>query len=115
MKYENKKTANLVERKKKIREAFCNVIFARDGNKRRFCQRTDSLDAHHITDRNLLPSGGYVKENGITLCPEHHQLAEVFHSTGTPAPGFSVQELYTLINSSVESAQQASTKLSRKT
>ena len=25
------------------------------------------LDAHHITDRNEMPNGGYVKENGISL------------------------------------------------
>lgn len=26
------------------------------------------LDAHHITDRNEMPNGGYVPENGISLC-----------------------------------------------
>jgi hypothetical protein len=34
------------------------------------------LEVHHITNRNLLPKGGYVKENGITLCPSDHEKAE---------------------------------------
>jgi len=56
--------------KKTIREHFRNEVLERDGNKCKFCPRTDSLDAHHITDRHDMPNGGYVKENGITLCPE---------------------------------------------
>ncbi len=103
------------EEKKKVREAFRTAVFTRDGNKCCFCSRVDSLDAHHITDRKQMPAGGYVKENGISLCPEHHELAEVFHSTGTAHPGFSPQDLYTLIGSSVESALQASERLARKT
>jgi 5-methylcytosine-specific restriction endonuclease McrA len=57
--------------KKIIRKKFRDDCFARD---RYSCAKCDfksaidkaekELDAHHITDRNLLPNGGYVKENG---------------------------------------------------
>lgn len=101
--------------KKKIREEFREAVFKRDGYKCRFCSRTENLDAHHITDRHEMPNGGYVKENGITLCQEeHHPLAEVYHSTGTAAPGFSPDDLYKKIYSSHAKAVEASENLSRK-
>lgn len=90
-------------------------MFKRDGSKCRVCgwKPTDDLhlDAHHITDRNEMPNGGYVKENGISLCPECHIKAEHFHSTGEALPGFSPDELYKLIGSNVELARDRSEKL----
>lgn len=75
-------------------------------------QKLVPLDAHHITDRNDLPNGGYVEENGITLCDDGcHLLAEVYHQTGTPHPGFSPKDLYARIGKSYEEAYQASLKL----
>ncbi|HEX4608697.1 MAG TPA: hypothetical protein VH092_10880 [Urbifossiella sp.] len=66
------------------------------------------LDAHHITDRHQMPGGGYVPENGIALCDEGcHRLAEVFHQTGTPHPGFAPADLYARIGSSHEAALRA--------
>lgn len=64
------------------------------------------FDAHHITDRHDIPNGGYVSENGITLCPECHLKAERHHMTkGTEfVPGFHPDELYRLIGSSKEIA-----------
>lgn len=105
--------------KKKTREAFRSAVFARDGNKCRACgwalvTAETQLDAHHITDRNLMPGGGYVKENGISLCPPCHEKAEVFHSTGTSHPGFSPEELYTLVKSSLDLATKASERLVKK-
>ena len=97
--------------KKLVRAKFRDSVFARDGHKCVFCDITENLDAHHITDRNLMPNGGYVKENGITLCPIHHELAEVFHSTGKSALGFSPEDLYKHIDSSLEDAIEASRKL----
>ena len=104
--------------KKAIRKAFRDAVYKRDGYRCAMCEMKSSkdkseeeLDAHHITDRNLLPSGGYVKENGISLCPICHQKAEVFHSTGTAAEGYSVEDLYKKINSSYEKALEASNKL----
>lgn len=52
------------------------------------------LDAHHITDRNVMPNGGYVPENGIALCAPCHELAERFHATGSAHPGYSPADLY---------------------
>ena len=102
--------------KKKTRAAFRDAVFKRDNNRCRVCgwcafNAEHSLDAHHITDRNLMPNGGYVKENGVALCPACHEKAEVFHSTGVALPNFSPDELYTLIGSSSESATEASKKL----
>lgn len=106
------------EGKKLIRTAFRNAVFKRDGYKCVTCTFKSSvdnaekdLDAHHITDRTLIPNGGYVKENGISLCAPCHEKAEVFHSTGTPEPGYSPEELYKLIGSSLELAQTESQKL----
>lgn len=104
--------------KKKIRDNFRNAVFDRDGNKCRVCGWALfadglTLDAHHITDRNLMPNGGYVKENGISLCPGCHEKAEVFHSTGEALPGWSPDDLYKLIGSSYEQAAKASERLAR--
>lgn len=105
--------------KKAIRKMFRDACFKRDGFRCAMCGQKSSkdlaeqeLDAHHITDRKIMPNGGYVKENGISLCAECHEKAEVFHSTGTPVEGYSVEDLYKKINSSYEKAVEASEKLS---
>ncbi len=69
------------------------------------------LDAHHIADRNLMPNGGYVKSNGISLCHDCHVKAEHFHSTGEAYPGFAPDNLYAAIGSSRELAEEASRRL----
>lgn len=99
------------QHKKKVREAFRTAVFTRDGHKCRMCGRKGTLDAHHITDRNLMPNGGYVKENGISLCDEKgrcHEKAEVYHSTGEALPGWHPNDLYETIGSSLEKAIKAS-------
>lgn len=102
--------------KKRIRENFRNAVYSRDGNKCRGCGWAlfvdgIALDAHHITDRNLMPNGGYVKENGISLCNECHRKAEVFHETGTALPGWAPDDLYKMIGSSYDQAVKASERL----
>ena len=104
--------------KKLIRQKFRDDCFQRDGYKCVTCGYKSSvqkaeqeLDAHHITDRREMPNGGYVKENGISLCEECHKKAEEFHSTGTAVPGFSIEDLYTAIKSSLEKAKKASLRL----
>lgn len=62
-----------MKEKQKIREQFRKEVFTRDNFKCVFCD-LDAVDAHHITDRNDMPNGGYVKENGISLCNKHHEL-----------------------------------------
>jgi 5-methylcytosine-specific restriction endonuclease McrA len=66
------------------------------------------LDAHHICDRHIIPHGGYVEENGISVCSECHVKAESHWNGDTPEPGFSPEELYILIESSYEEACRAS-------
>lgn len=59
------------------REQFRKAVFERDGYKCVICPRTDNLDAHHIIERRLWGSlGGYHLDNGASLCPYHHILAE---------------------------------------
>lgn len=103
--------------KKSIRAAFRNAVFKRDGYRCAICRwRMDDvgtgLDAHHITDRNdarFRGTGGYVVENGVTLC-QHlcHPLAEQHHRTGEAHPGYAPDDLYALIGSSQEQAVGAS-------
>lgn len=100
------------QKKKEIRAKFRDSTFKRDSHRCRVCgESSKPLDAHHITDRTLMPNGGYVTENGISLCPECHEKAEVFHSTGTVLEGFSPEDLYRLICSSYELAVQRSHRL----
>jgi hypothetical protein len=100
-------------KKKAVREAFRTAVFARDKHKCVFCDCKADLDAHHITDRTEMPNGGYVKENGITLCPTHHMEAEQFHISGGKewTPGKHPDDLYKLIGSSKEKAIRASERL----
>jgi hypothetical protein len=109
------------QKKKEIRNNFNLACLKRDRYRCVCCglQATpenwrDSLDVHHIQDRNLLPNGGYVKENGVTLCKvgeNCHLKAEQFHITGTALPGFSPEDLYVKIGSSYEKAAEASRRL----
>src|SRR5271157_3529096 len=105
--------------KKQIRSLFRDACYKRDGFRCAVCgmksskdKAQEELDAHHITDRTQMPNGGYVKENGISLCPGCHEKAEVFHSTGSSIDGYSPEDLYKKINSSYEKAVEASNKLS---
>ncbi|VTR93934.1 hnh endonuclease domain protein : Uncharacterized protein OS=Microscilla marina ATCC 23134 GN=M23134_03976 PE=4 SV=1: HNH [Gemmata massiliana] len=106
------------QRKKQIRQKFRNAVFARDAFTCRMCGFVSSpesaeneLDAHHITDRNEMPNGGYVAENGISLCESCHEKAEAFHRGDPVPPGFAPAELYGLIDSSEEEARAASGRL----
>jgi 5-methylcytosine-specific restriction endonuclease McrA len=65
--------------KHNVRQEFRLAVFQRDGYKCRICGSTHLLDAHHITNRNEMEDGGYVVENGITLCDRCHLVAERFY------------------------------------
>lgn len=107
--------------KKQVRKNFRDSVFKRDKNCCRWCNAgpflvntEDYLDAHHITDRSEMPNGGYVTENGISLCKEDcHMMAEQFHiSDGEEyVEGMHPDDLYKLIGSSKELAMQESEKL----
>lgn len=101
-----------ISQKKRLRRSFNLTVFNRDKYQCVMCGKKGNeltLDAHHITDRNLMPNGGYVAQNGITLCKTSedlscHMKAEMFHATGKTYPGFSPEELYNKIQSSFEKA-----------
>lgn len=104
--------------KKRIRELFKKSVFKRDDYTCQHCHTRYSadnadlfLDAHHIISRKDMPHGGYVKENGISLCKNTcHLKAEKFHITQGLEweEGMHPDDLYKLINSSKEMAVKAS-------
>jgi len=117
------------KKKSETRKNFKHDTFDRDEYCCKWCgagphyeSANSLLDAHHITDRNEMPGGGYVPENGITLCKVDengseenscHMKAELFHiSEGQEwEPGMHPSDLYKLINSSKELAIEKSEKL----
>lgn len=105
--------------KKQIRKRFRAICLKRDEYRCAMCGliscdlEVKDLDVHHITDRSLLPAGGYVKENGISLCPSCHLKAEEFHFTGEAHPGYSPDDLYAEIGSSFDQALTASQRLEK--
>jgi predicted restriction endonuclease len=104
-------------KKKQVRNEFNLVCLKRDKYRCVVCGAKatpdnwrDILDVHHITDRNQIVGGGYVKENGVCLCKTGkncHLIAEQFHITGTAVPGYSPDDLYRKIGSSLQKAIQA--------
>jgi predicted restriction endonuclease len=106
--------------KQAIRQHFNDVCLKRDRHRCVMCgaknnpassKTEDHLDVHHITDRHDLPNGGYVLENGISLCYRCHEKAEEFHSTGLACPGFAPGDLYARIGSTYEMALAASQRM----
>ncbi len=94
------------QEKKKIRSEFRKNVFLRDHYRCKKCgfqstseKAEEELDVHHITNRNSMENGGYVKENGITLCKKNcHLKAEKGEE------GYDPNTLYRLIGSSKEIA-----------
>ena len=108
--------------KKLIRQEFRNAVFKRAKYSCEFCGKKGKcrqtgegygegiLDAHHIRDRNDFKNGGYVVENGISLCNWCHHQAEKWHNDGVGAIGLLPNDLYAIINSSFEKAKLADEK-----
>lgn len=82
-------------KKKQVRKAFRDAVFQRDCYTCQVCGKkwTEAdadptlkrINAHHITDRTKMPNGGYVKENGITVCDGEdscHMRCEKYHISG---------------------------------
>ena len=103
--------------KKDIRKNFRDEVFKRDKLTCRVCgtkRDEEFLDAHHITDRSEMPNGGYVKENGITVCKEDcHFRVEKYHiSEGEEwEEGLHPDDLYRMIGTSKEEATRKSERL----
>lgn len=107
--------------KKAVRAAFRAAVFTRDKHRCAVCGVAEAagarLDAHHIIDRHALPAGGYVAENGISLCDAPggcHEKAERAHQGQPAPPGFSADELFARIGSSSVEALAASERLARR-
>jgi hypothetical protein len=57
------------------RNEFREAVFERDHHECVVCG-APAQDAHHITERRLWPDGGYILDNGVSLCGQHHLGAE---------------------------------------
>lgn len=59
------------------RNQFRETVFDRDDNQCvvPWCEQ-DADDAHHIVERSLWEDGGYIPNNGVSVCNHHHQYAE---------------------------------------
>ncbi len=104
-------------KKKEIRKAFRDSCFERDNYCCVKCGFKSSketaeidLDCHHIESRKSpkLFNGGYCKENGISLCSECHIKAEEYFRTGIAIEGYSQDDLFKAIDSSIEQAIESS-------
>lgn len=106
--------------KKDVRAAFRDAVFRRDRHTCVVCGRRwtpadadpslGRIDAHHIVDRHEFPNGGYVAENGVTVCAEGasscHMRCEAYHISGGKShePGLHPEDLYRKIGSSLDAA-----------
>lgn len=99
---------------KECRDKFRTIVFKRDNYTCKICKqkRADFLRflfPHRIMTDFILPKYGYVKENGISLCPKCHDNAtSCVDIGGKQIQGFSPDELYQQIQSSYDLALKSS-------
>lgn len=117
----------MTTRKQQVRAEFRKAVFARDLYRCVTCgfqsipeRVEEELDAHHITPRELMPGGGYVVGNGVSLCRRTcHHIAELeLKREPVLAPPksdyfrkYTAAGLYEAIGSSYAKAFEASTWL----
>jgi 5-methylcytosine-specific restriction endonuclease McrA len=99
------------QKKKRIRNEFRDAVFERDEYTCRMCGE-GGVDPHHIINRSLFPNGGYVAENGISLCSKCHERAEAW-ITCSGDDAFSPAKLYEMIGSSLTDALAADAKMEK--
>ena len=97
------------QKKKRIRDEFRNAVFSRDKYTCCMCGE-GGVDPHHIVNRSLFPNGGYVFENGISLCSKCHERAEAWNGH-IEDELFSPAKLYEKIGSSLTEALAADARL----
>ncbi len=108
-----------MKKKHLVRKKFRDAVFTRDQYRCACCgfesspdvDESQQLDAHHITPREEMPNGGYVAENGISLCWTCHVFAEDYYANGKTVKGYRPEDLYTLVGSSYEKALRSSERL----
>ena len=106
--------------KRDVRAAFRDSVFTRDRYTCQVCGKRwtsadadpslKRLNAHHIIDRHDFPNGGYVAENGITVCEDGcHMKCERYHITSGKEweEGLHPEDLYKKIGSSLDAAIDA--------
>ena len=81
-------------------QVFNTDVSTRDGPSCRKCGAAPPLFIHQITSTQLMPHGGLVPENGITLCRGCLGKAELLNSIGTAALDYMPVALYRLIGGS---------------
>lgn len=103
--------------KKTIRKEFRKQCLKRDEYKCVICgyspKEESELDVHHIVNRKNMPNGGYVLENGITLCCDKSNNKTDCHLKAEFGE-FSEEELFAMIGSNQEKAIQAAKMLDTK-
>ena len=90
---------------KELRRHFHDAVFFRDSGCKVCGEKrvSEVYDAHHITNRNDIPSFGYVLSNGIRLCSDCHVNAENEYFNEETDDSHR-DWLYSLIGSSYETA-----------
>lgn len=91
---------------KRWRRKFNEDCLDRDGYKCVFCDETEGLNVHHITDRHEMPNGGYHTTNGITVCEEHHLECEKYHMEEPCEDQYLPDSLYKKLGTTSEEAYQ---------
>lgn len=92
--------------KKKIRREFKYEVLKRDNFSCKVCGLSSEIIVHHITAPDRIVQGGYVKENGISLCKPCELKANQNQDEN-----FSPANLYRLIGSSFELAETEAKKM----
>ena len=123
-------------RKREVRRLFREAVFQRDNHTCQVCGASvtpgladpgvQMINAHHIWPREKMPSGGYVVENGITVCDTklaegrkscHEKVEEALADfigpkvCGPEHYDLHPDKLYQKIGSSHEAAYEAALKL----
>ena len=100
--FDKKRIRALFRQKVFERAKYCCEICGVSGYDRQGSGKGVPLDAHHITNRKEMPNGGYVPENGISVCDSCHKKAE------KSEPAYEPERLYGIIGSSEEKAKSVS-------
>lgn len=77
------KKFNAKQGKKFCDELWTKIVKARDNNQCAICQKTQYLNAHHLISRKVYKYRWKI-ENGISLCPSHHEFSVELSAHNAP-------------------------------